>query len=464
MKKLYTMMILLVAFAFAASSQVLFNEDFSSGVPPTGWSIDAHSGNWSQVSTANAGGTAPEARLYWSPQFVGETYLISPVTNTTGYTALGFSFRHGLDHYGGAYTLGVATRSAAGAWNTVWELVNPSASIPGEEISFLIFNADVGAADFEIAIFFSGDSYNINYWYIDDAKLFVPQEHDVATKAVLGGQYFNMGDNYEASAKIANAGLSIEAFDVVVEIYDIPTHDLLFTDTQTIDKLEPGLDTQVDFGGFTLPTANGLFEVKVFTALTGDMDPTNDTNRLYVNTYTSERNLVLLEIGTGTWCVYCPGAAMGADDLIANGKNVAVMEHHSGDDYENEYSAARVSLYGIGGFPTGVFDGVISSVGGNANTSIYPTYLPLYEQRAAVKTAFNVELFGGSTGGNDYEVLATVDKLAAAMNPNVVLHIGLTESEIPEVWFVMDHLNFVTRLMLPDANGTPVDIINNEYF
>ena len=27
------------------------------------------------------------------------------------------------------------------------------------------------------------------------------------------------------------------------------------------------------------------------------------------------RDKVIVEIGTGTWCTYCPGAAMGADDL-----------------------------------------------------------------------------------------------------------------------------------------------------
>ena len=32
-----------------------------------------------------------------------------------------------------------------------------------------------------------------------------------------------------------------------------------------------------------------------------------------------DREKVLVEVGTGTWCGYCPGAAMGIDDLIANG-------------------------------------------------------------------------------------------------------------------------------------------------
>lgn len=36
------------------------------------------------------------------------------------------------------------------------------------------------------------------------------------------------------------------------------------------------------------------------------------------------REMVVLEIGTGTWCPYCPGASMGAHDLLEAGYNVAV--------------------------------------------------------------------------------------------------------------------------------------------
>ncbi len=41
------------------------------------------------------------------------------------------------------------------------------------------------------------------------------------------------------------------------------------------------------------------------------------------------REMVILEITTSTKCTYCPGAAMGAEDLLANGKFVAVIEHHN---------------------------------------------------------------------------------------------------------------------------------------
>lgn len=465
MKKLYTTLVLVLALAYIGSAQtVLFSEDFSSGVPPTGWSIDAHAGNWSQQSTSTAGGDSPEARFSWSPQFNGASYLISPQTITTGYTSLGFSFRHSVDHYGGAYTLGVATRSAGGAWTNVWQLVNPSGSIPAEFIDFQITNSDVGAADFEIAIFFSGDSYNINYWYIDDAKLYVPLDHDVAAKSILGGTYFDMGDEYIAAATVGNVGLNAESFDATLEIYGGLPEVLLFTETLPVADLPNGQETTLTFAGYTLPTANEIYNIKVFTSLTGDMNLDNDTTNKYIYTYTTERGMVLLEIGTGTWCQFCPGAAMGADDLLDEGHNVAVIENHNGDTYANTYSDYRNDIYyGIGGYPTAFFDGVVSVIGGSNTTSMYTTYQPIADERAAIRSAFDVDLWGSMTAPGEFDLLGTVTKLGPAMNQNVVLHIVLTESHIMESWQGQDHLNFVTRLMMPDQFGTALDVVNNDY-
>lgn len=98
---------------------------------------------------------------------------------------------------------------------------------------------------------------------------------------------------------------------------------------------------------------------------------------------TVPREMVALEIGTGTWCTYCPGAAMGADDLLANGKFVAVVENHNGDPFANNYSNARNSYYNITGYPTARFDGVLSVVGGSHSSSMYNSYLPKYNQRIA---------------------------------------------------------------------------------
>ena len=78
------------------------------------------------------------------------------------------------------------------------------------------------------------------------------------------------------------------------------------------------------------------------------------------------RDKVILEIGTGTWCGFCPGAAMGADDLVDSACDVAVIEYHNGDAFSNTYSNARNNYYNIPGYPTAYFDGVLEYSGGSA--------------------------------------------------------------------------------------------------
>ena len=83
--------------------------NFSGTFPPTGWTIDAQAANWSLSQTANAGGVAPEAKMTWSPQFNAISRLVSPSIDVSGYDNLIFQFKHAIDHYSGAYTVGAAT-------------------------------------------------------------------------------------------------------------------------------------------------------------------------------------------------------------------------------------------------------------------------------------------------------------------------------------------------------------------
>ena len=175
-----------------------------------------------------------------------------------------------------------------------------------------------------------------------------------------------------------------------------------------------------------------------------------------------DRDKVVLEIVTGTWCYYCPGAAMGADDLITNGKEVAVIEYHNGDDYTNSYGSSRQSYYGITGIPTAEFDGIVEVGGGNHTTSLYPTYLQKYNQRIAIPSSFTIDVEGSNSGLTDYEINITVTKVAAVSSTNLVLHFALTESEIQENWQGQSKLDFVERLMWPNQYGTALDFSSGD--
>lgn len=463
MKKRILFLFLLPSLLMA---QNYFNVDFSGTFPPTGWTIDAHSVNWSANNSNNAGGVAPEARLNWSPSFVGDSRLISPAINTTGKTVVTTEFKYNLDHYGGPYTIGVATRSGGGSWNTVWSKVNPTGSVPATTEIVTINNANVGASDFQICWFFSGDSYNLNYWYIDDLKLFVPLAHDVMVKDILVDPTYPPATNFTPQAILKNFGLNSETFDATCTIKLGGSQ--VYSQNCSPVTLVAGAEQTVSFPSYILNAANDLYEITVKTNLAGDMDPSNDLRTEYFNTYTTDREMVILEIGTGTWCVYCPGAQMGGEDLVNNGHSVTVIEHHgpeiSSDPFANTYSVARIDYYGISGYPTAVFDGVDYFVGGDNTQSMYQNYLPIYQNRKALMSAFSVDIFG-TNSGLDYNILVKLNRLANIPPTwnNLVVHLVLTETDIPFSWQGQTQVDYCQRLMIPNENGTAVDLINNSY-
>lgn len=174
-----------------------------------------------------------------------------------------------------------------------------------------------------------------------------------------------------------------------------------------------------------------------------------------------DRNMVILEIGTGTWCQYCPGAAMGADDLVANGHPVAVVEYHDGDVFANTFSNARNSYYGIGSFPAAKFDGVLTVSGGNHTQSLYSSYLPKVNQRLAIPSSFIVDIYGSHVGSN-YEMTAIIQKVAPYSGPDPIFHLVVTESDIAYSWQGQTELNFVCRQMIPDQNGTTINFTESD--
>lgn len=174
------------------------------------------------------------------------------------------------------------------------------------------------------------------------------------------------------------------------------------------------------------------------------------------------REMVIVEIATGTWCGYCPGAAMGAHDLIENGHNVAIIKNHGGDSFENTYSSARNSYYGITGYPTAKFDGILEVSGGSSSQSLYNSYLPKVNQRLAVPSAYTIVAGEGEIISGVMTLPVTITKVQNDTNTNVVLHSSITESNIAHSWMGQTQVDNVNRLMSPNQNGTPVNLGTGE--
>ncbi len=88
---------------------------------------------------------------------------------------------------------------------------------------------------------------------------------------------------------------------------------------------------------------------------------------------------------------------------------------------------------------------------------MYGSYLPKYNQRIAVQSSFTIEIEGSNSGMVEYELNITLNKVASVSSTNMVMHLVVTESDIPQSWQGMTELNHVERLMVPNQSGTPVD-------
>ncbi len=453
MKKL-TLLLMLVVFALSGWAQTLLTQNFSGTFPPTGWTKeDLYQAQWTQGASANAGGTTPELKFSYITGN-GTSRFVSPAVDLTGNNTVTLRFKHSVDHYGAGYTLGVATRTGTGAWTVVWSMAGAAVTAETREVT--ISNANTNLPNFQFCFFITGNTYQINYWYIDDVTLFVPLAHDVSVYSINNPVYLTHTAPITPTATIKNVGLNTEtSFSTTLKIYNY-TNTEIYTNTQTVASLASGATTDVNYGSFTLPSADCAYKIKTYTSMAGDLDRSNDTLNKWVYTYTSNKQKVMVEIGTGTWCTYCPGAAMGADDLVTNGHNVAIVENHNGDSYAYTASNARNTYYGISGYPTAVFDGKNSVVGGNHSTSMYSTYLPIYNAQYAIKTAFGITISGTHSGDN-YTMNFAVNKIAQTMASNLVLHVAVTQSHIMENWQGQTHLEFVSRLMAPNENGTPLN-------
>ncbi len=173
------------------------------------------------------------------------------------------------------------------------------------------------------------------------------------------------------------------------------------------------------------------------------------------------RENVLVEIGTGTGCQFCPGAAMGLDDLYANGDPVAGIEYHSynsSDPFNTPEAAQRTSYYGISGYPTAKFDGSYGTKEGGSNTqSLYSSYKPIVDARMLIPTSFKIEIFGDHNG-DLWTITVRVTKKATYSGTNLKVRFALCESEIPYNWQGQTMINHTERTMgAAGAAGMDID-------
>ena len=240
-------------------------EEYFETFPPAGWTTIGGS-NWGGNNSNYAGGTSPEARFYWSPSTTAVQRLISLPVNTTGSSSLELEFKHSIDHFSGTYDIRLETTSDGVTWNIVQSW--PAANLPATTENIIIDNDDVGSSTFQLAFTFDGNSYNINYWYVDDVIL------GGGTSAIIGTVSGTVTDIVTAQPIVGAdiAGMAVSApdgsytFDIAIGTYDFTCtangyEDLTMEDEEVLE----GQTTTVEFAmNPMLPPQNVTAEVVTF--------------------------------------------------------------------------------------------------------------------------------------------------------------------------------------------------------
>lgn len=178
------------------------------------------------------------------------------------------------------------------------------------------------------------------------------------------------------------------------------------------------------------------------------------------------RECVLYEVFTGVNCPWCPGAATAIGRMLDEGKSVAAVAYHTNafsiPELFTSETNARANYYYISGYPTVKVDGILNpSMSGNGGNeqhaqAAYNQGMSAYNQRINVASPYTIDLSFEYASGTECKVTATATKVGECNGNDVRLFVVLTESHIQRTWQGMSEVNFVTRDMVPNQNGTPL--------
>ena len=133
--------------------------------------------------------------------------------------------------------------------------------------------------------------------------------------------------------------------------------------------------------------------------------------------------------------------------------DIAIIEYHYNDPFQNSFYNVRQSFYGWTWFPTTYYDGNMIGYYQWGTWSEHDLY---YQNQINTLCSFTVDYTLTGTYPN-FNLNVIVTKVAEYTGDNLVLHMALTESHIPFSWQGLSEVNHAMRLMAPDSYGTALD-------
>ena len=453
MKKtlLFTLALFLATAMMAQNRAVILEESFNDNSFPAGWSIAGlGTQNWVISGTDNAGGQANELHLNWSPQFNGVSRLVSPVIDLTGYSSVIISFKHYLDNYSGSHTLGIATTSDGGTtWNQGWTQ-NYSAD-GGYVVNQEISTDDMGSANFQFCIFYSGSSYNFDNWYFDDILVFNLENLDLAVTGSTMPDIATIGD-LPVSMKVMNYGVTpITSIEASYEVLGMEPVAQTF-DVNLASLASATLNFTVPVVIETPGTYSIVLKINTVNGVEDDLED-NNTKAVEVHVPIDQvQRIPMIEHFSSSTCPPCVGVNNTMNTFCNNNPGRYTYTKYqmnwpgNGDPYYTAEGGVRSTYYGVSGVPDIYLDGVgTNNSAVNQNTFNQHADQPGYFD---VRGSFTVE-------GNTIHILADVmpyfdteARVFVSVNEKVTTGNVGTNGETS--------FHHVFMKMMPNGQGSPI--------
>jgi len=305
------LILLIIAIVFCLSGQAqTLNEGFDGTTfPPAGWQNLQVSGSgvWNRLTIGIQPVCAPHSgagMAYYNCYKMSagtNAILVSPplVFSGSAFHILSFWKYSDVWMENKPDSIGVYYNSSASLTGARWLATIPRYNaVQGWYNHTYIIPGSVSGTQY---IIFRGYSHYGNNIFIDDVSLITAATHDFAAISVNNNEYLTHTTPIIPSATIKNMGTSSESNVIVnCRIYNY-SNNQIYTNTQVIPNLASLASTNVNFASFTLPNAESIYKIKIWSSLSGDANPGNDTIVKTVYTYTHNKQNVLVELGTGTW-------------------------------------------------------------------------------------------------------------------------------------------------------------------
>ena len=453
MKKtlLFTLALFLATAMMAQNRAVILEESFDGNSFPEGWSIAGlGTQNWVISGTDNAGGQANELHLNWSPQFNGVSRLVSPVIDLTGYSSVIISFKHYLDNYSGSHTLGIATTSDGGTtWNQGWtqNYSTDGGYVVNQEIS----TDDMGSANFQFCIFYSGSSYNFDNWYFDDILVFNLENLDLAVTGSTMPDIATIGD-LPVSMKVMNYGVTpITSIEASYEVLGMEPVAQTF-DVNLASLASATLNFTVPVVIETPGTYSIVLKINTVNGVEDDLED-NNTKAVEVHVPIDQvQRIPMIEHFSSSTCPPCVGVNNTMNTFCNNNPGRYTYTKYqmnwpgNGDPYYTAEGGVRSTYYGVSGVPDIYLDGVgTNNSAVNQNTFNQHADQPGYFD---IRGSFTVE-------GNTIHILADVmpyfdteARVFVSINEKVTTGNVGTNGETS--------FHHVFMKMMPNGQGTPI--------